>query len=93
MEFQFTEEDSRIVAMDAQDKEAGEVTYSKTGKSILTIDHTEVANEHRGQGLAAELVRQVVAKAKNEDLKVNPVCPFAKKEFDEKEEYREVQHN
>lgn len=92
MSYQFEEESSRFVVKDVEGKEAGEITYSKAGDNVLIIDHTGVNDAHRGQGLAAELVAKVVEKAKKEDLKIMPLCPFAKKEFDENAEYREVLH-
>lgn len=92
MGYQFDEESSRFVVKDAEGKEAGEVTYSKAGDSVLIIDHTGVDEAHRGQGLAAKLVNKVVEKAKKEDLKIMPLCPFAKKEFDENADYKEVLH-
>lgn len=92
MEYQFIEEEKRFVVQDSQGKEIGEITYVKSGRDKLIIDHTGVENDHRGQGLAEELVRRVVEKAKNEGLKIIPLCPFAKKEFDIKAEYKEVRH-
>lgn len=92
MSYQFDEESSRFVVKDGEGKEAGEVTYSKAGDNVLIIDHTGVDEAHRGQGLAAKLVNKVVEKAKKEDLKIMPLCPFAKKEFDENADYKEVLH-
>jgi hypothetical protein len=92
MQYQFKEEDSRIVVQNAQGNEAGEITFSRTGENILIIDHTGVEEPHRGQGLAEELVRHAVDKAKSENIKIIPLCPFAKMEFDRKPEYRDVQH-
>jgi hypothetical protein len=93
MGYQFIEEERRIVVKDDKGNEAGEITYSKAGENNLIIDHTGVNEAHRGQGLAEKLVGKVVDKAKNEGLKIIPLCPFAKKEFDIKPEYREVQYH
>ncbi|WP_249869073.1 GNAT family N-acetyltransferase [Oceanobacillus saliphilus] len=92
MEYQYTEEVNRFVVKDEQDKEAGEVTFTRAGNHILIIDHTGVETAHRGQGLAEELVRKVVDKAKREELKIMPLCPFAKKEFEKNVAYQEFQH-
>ena len=93
MSFQFAEEDGRFVAKDAQGLEVGEVTFSRDGENVIVIDHTGVDPAQRGQGLAAQLVSHVVEKAKNEGLKIVPVCWYAKKEFEEKAEYKEVLAN
>ncbi|MHA6252510.1 GNAT family N-acetyltransferase [Oceanobacillus sp. CAU 1775] len=92
MSYQFEEETSRFVVKDASGNEAGEVTYTRAGDNLLIIDHTGVDPEHRGQGLAEQLVAKVVEKAKKEDVKIMPLCPFAKKQFEEKEEYKAVEH-
>ena len=90
MSFKIAEEDGRFIAKDAQGLEAGEVTFTRDGDEVLVINHTGVDPANRGQGVAEELVRHVVEKARNEGLKVEPVCSFAKKEFERKPEYREV---
>lgn len=90
MAFQYSEEDGRIVAKDADGLEVGEVTYTRDGDKVLVINHTGVDPANRGKGIAEELVRQVAEKAKNEGLKVEPVCSFAQKEFERKSEYKEV---
>lgn len=88
MAFQFAEEDGRFVAKDADGLEVGEVTFTRDGDDVLVIDHTGVDPSQRGQGLAEQLVRHVYEKAKKEGLKVDPVCWYAKKVFEEK--YQEV---
>ncbi len=91
MNYQFEEEAGRIVMEDQKGKEAGEITFTRKGDDVITIDHTGVEQAHRGQGLAAELVNKVVEKAKKENLKVIPICPFAKKQFEEHADYQAVQ--
>ncbi|MGA9228505.1 MAG: GNAT family N-acetyltransferase [Mesobacillus sp.] len=90
MSFQFAEENGRFVVKDAQGLEVGEVTFSRDGEDVIVIDHTGLDPAQRGQGLAEELVRHVVEKAKNEGLKIVPLCSYAKKEFEKKTEYKEV---
>lgn len=91
MSYQFEEEAGRIVLKDQEGKEAGEITFTREGDDVIIIDHTGVEQAHRGQGLAGELVNKVVEKAKEENLKVMPVCPFAKKQFEEHTDYQAVQ--
>lgn len=90
MSFEYTEEDGRFVAKDADGLEVGEVTYTRDGDEVLIINHTGVDPANRGQGVAEELVRQVVEKARKEGKKVEPVCSFAQREFERKSEYKEV---
>ncbi len=85
--------ENRIYAVNETGKEVGEITFSNAGETMLIIDHTGVIDEARGQGIAQELVKRAVQKAKNENKKVIPLCPFAKSEFQKKVEYQEVEAN
>lgn len=84
------EGDKRFVLLNEQEQEAGEVTFSVAGDTMFIIDHTLVEDEYRGKGYAEQLVAQVVEKARKEGRKIIPLCPFAKKEFDRKPEYKDV---
>ena len=66
------------------------MTWSNAGSEIMIIEHTFVDSAYRGQGLAEKLVAAGVEVARNEGKKIIPLCPFAKKEFDEKTEYADV---
>ncbi|HCC00951.1 MAG TPA: N-acetyltransferase [Ruminococcaceae bacterium] len=83
------EEKGRLVALDEQGKQAGELLISEDGDTI-TIEHTRVDGEHKGQGIAGKLVLSSVEKARREGKKIVAVCPFAKKEFAKKPEYQDV---
>ena len=83
------EENTRFVLKDG-DKEIGEMTWSEAGETRLIIDLTFVDPAYRGQGLAEKLVAKGVEKARKEQKKIIPLCPFAKKEFERKPEYADV---
>ena len=84
------EEKDRFVLLNDEGAEAGEMTWSNAGSEIMISDHTFVDPTYRGQGLAKKLVAAGVEKARNEQKKIIPLCPFAKKEFDQKSEYADV---
>lgn len=79
---------NRAAAYD-DDKIIGESTYSKSDK-IWIIDHTFVEKNYGGQGIATKLVAEVVNQARENNVKIIPLCPFAKREFDKREEYSDV---
>jgi predicted GNAT family acetyltransferase len=54
----------------------GWVDYRPAGKSTI-IAHTEVPEEHEGEGIGGELVRGAVALIAAEGRTVIPTCPFA----------------
>ena len=66
------------------------MTYKKSGDGIITIDHTEVDSNHRGEGLGEDLVEAVVKFARKNDLKIVPTCPFARKIIDRTPELQDV---
>lgn len=75
--------------MDA-DSKAGEMTYVWAGDSKFIIDHTEVDPKYAGQGLGKQLVDAAVAFAREKDIRIIPLCPFAKKMFERHPELQDV---
>jgi predicted GNAT family acetyltransferase len=71
-------------------KEAGKMTYTWAGDSKFIIDHTEVSPDFNGKGVGKKLVMASVEYARNNNLKIIPLCPFAKSVFDKVEEIRDV---
>jgi predicted GNAT family acetyltransferase len=78
----YIEKDDDIVA---------ELTYTVGDNKIMTIDHTETEPEMEGEGLASSLVKHAVEYAREKDMKIDPLCRYAAKQFERHEEYREVQ--
>ncbi len=58
-------------------KEMGKMTFSKAGNDRIIIDHTEVNPEFKGLNVGNELVKAGVEFARQHQLKVIPLCPFA----------------
>lgn len=67
-----------------------ELTYSKRGDDILIIDHTETKIPEEGKGYASKLVKHTVVYARNNNLKIEPLCPFAEVQFDRNDSYNDV---
>lgn len=85
--------ENRIYAIANGDTQIGEIDFVPTGESMFIISHTEVAEDMGGQGIGKVLVSKAVQKARDEDKKIIPLCPFARAEFDKNPEYREVEAN
>lgn len=66
-----------------------EMTYSVAGSRVI-IDHTHVDDVLRGKGAGAKLVHAAVAWARQENVKLLPLCPFARSVFDKTPEYADV---
>jgi predicted GNAT family acetyltransferase len=56
--------------------------YSFAGPGKMIIEHTEVDDAYEGKGLGRKLVTAGVDFARENHLKILPLCPFAKKLFD-----------
>ena len=69
---------------------AGVMTYSWAGADKIIIDHTEVEPAYNGKGVGKEMVYKAVEFARENNLKIIPLCPFAKKVFDKTPEFRDV---
>ncbi|WP_214848368.1 GNAT family N-acetyltransferase [Exiguobacterium sp. s138] len=68
----------------------GEITYSDTKGGKWIIDHTYVDPNHRNQQIDEQLVKAVVEWAREENVKLLPLCPFAKREFEQTPDYADV---
>jgi len=74
-----------------EDKDLAVITYKqKEETGTLVIEHTLVSEELRGQGAGEELVKAVVDKAREEGLKIVPVCSYAAHQFKKHPEYQDV---
>lgn len=71
-------------------KHIAEMTYSKAGETKIIIDHTEVSDAGRGHGLGKQLVKSGVEFARENDLKIMPLCPFAKAIIQRTPEFQDV---
>ena len=63
--------------------------YLLAGGKII-IGHTEVPEELEGQGLASRIVSTVLDYARAQNLKVLPICPFAKSYIGRHHEYQDL---
>ncbi|WP_428229203.1 GNAT family N-acetyltransferase [Flavobacterium sp.] len=72
------------------EKQAGKMTYTWAGDSKFIIDHTEVNEEFNGKGVGKKLVMAAVEYARANNLKIIPLCPFAKSVFDKVAEIHDV---
>lgn len=52
--------------------------YILNKQGVLFFTHTEVPDEHEGQGVASKLLEAAFKDAEERDLKIAPICPFVK---------------
>jgi uncharacterized protein len=83
-------EDKGFFRVVADERTAGKMTYSRAGLERIIIDHTEVNPDFNGQGVGKKMVLAAIDFARKENLKIIPLCPFAKSVFDKNPELRDV---
>lgn len=69
---------------------AGAMTYSIANKELIIIDHTEVEPEFKGKGVGKQLLYSIVQMARNKEIKILPLCPFANAMFQKNEDIQDV---
>lgn len=69
---------------------AGEMTYSWAGNERFIISHTGVEEEFSGKGYGRQLVMEAVEFARREEVKILPLCPYAKKVFEKNSGIQDV---
>ncbi len=67
-----------------------ELVYTKPSADKIIIEHTEVDDTLAGKKVGLQLVTTAVDYARQQNLKIIPLCPFAKSVFDKKPDLRDV---
>lgn len=73
-----------------KNKPMADMTYSKAGVDTIIIDHTEVSDALKGKGAGKQLVTAAVDYARQNKIKIIPLCPFAKSVFEKMKEFQDV---
>jgi predicted GNAT family acetyltransferase len=79
-----------IFTVDENGKKLAELDYFRSAPGEITIYHTEVDEELRGEGIGEDLVEAAVKHAREKGLKIIPKCPFAAHVIDERAEFKDV---
>lgn len=82
--------DKGVFYVEVDGKRDALMTYTWAGTDKIIIDHTEVGDSLRGKGVGYKLVEAAVVFLRKKNLKVIPLCPFAKSVFDKTPEYADV---
>lgn len=87
---QTNEEKNGVFTASENESKAGEMTYTWAGKDKFIIDHTNVDSAFNGKGVGKKLVLEAVNFARENKLKILPLCPFAKSVFDKNPDLHDV---
>ncbi|STJ88109.1 acyltransferase with acyl-CoA N-acyltransferase domain [Escherichia coli] len=61
---------------DKQGKQIAEIVFVPTGENLAIIEHTDVDESLKGQGIGKQLVAKVVEKMRREKTKNYPTMPI-----------------
>ena len=64
------------------DGSEAEMAFVEQRPGTVTITHTGTPRQHRGQGIAAQIVTRAVADFRAAGQKVIPACWFAREQFE-----------
>ncbi|WP_412476719.1 GNAT family N-acetyltransferase [Flavobacterium sp. TBRC 19031] len=76
--------------IEIEGKQEAMMTFVFAGEDKIIIDHTEVNLGNEGKGFGKKMVTKAVEYARENNLKIIPLCPFAKSVFDKVAEFRDV---
>ncbi|WP_333909890.1 GNAT family N-acetyltransferase [Streptomyces sp. ACA25] len=71
-------------------EELGGYAEYRRGTDHIELTHTEVNERFRGQGVAGELVRRALERAREERMAVLPSCPYVQRWLGENPEYLDL---
>jgi predicted GNAT family acetyltransferase len=76
--------------IEIENQRVAEMTYVWAGTDRVIIDHTEVSDALRGENAGRKLVEAAVNFAREKQIKIVPLCPFAKKVIEKTPEYHDI---
>lgn len=71
-------------------KRIAEMVYVMAEPEMMIIEHTEVKESLRGQGIGQKLLEHLVDYVRKEGIKVKPLCKFVKAQFRKREDLQDV---
>lgn len=83
-------EDAGLFFMEENGEKLAKMHLRKRGNDRIIVEHTEVSEKLKGQGAGKRLVDHAVDYARRNNLKIVPLCPFAKSVLEKFKEYEDV---
>lgn len=81
--------DNKIIAKQNQTY-VGEVFFNKVNNNHYNIIKVYVLEEFRGNGIALQLMEELVKHAKQNNLKLTPICSYAVHFFNKNPQYADL---
>ena len=82
--------DNKFFVGGDEENPLAEIIYRLSEDKQLVVEHTYVADELRGEGVAGKLVEKVVDYARGNGFKIRSECSYAKSKLEKTPEYQDV---
>ena len=90
MDFEVRRDDALGKYYAVIDGQEAHIRFAPAGDRILDFQHTEVARELRGHGVADTLVRHALDDVRARGERIIATCPFVKSFLERHPEYKEL---
>jgi len=80
----------RYVARIAGVEDEAELVFTVLGTALISADHAGAPASMRGTGAAAALVGHMIADARANGFRIEPVCPYVLAQYHKHPEWRDV---
>ncbi|PKB14930.1 hypothetical protein B0I00_2532 [Novosphingobium kunmingense] len=77
---------ARIDGIDA----FAELTFTRRGPALISVDHTEAPDALRGTGATAALVDYLISDARESGFRIIPICPYVRARYIKHPEWQDV---
>ncbi|MBP1630608.1 MAG: family N-acetyltransferase [Bacteroidetes bacterium] len=84
------DQQSGVINLIVDNEIAGKIGFTFKEDKKIIIDSTDVQEKHSGKGYGKILVNKAVDFARENNLKIIPECPFAKRILELFPEYKDV---
>ena len=85
-----TNDQNGLFYIEVDEKIEAKMTFIFAGTDKIIIDHTEVNPGNNGKGYGKMMVEKAVEFAREKNIKIIPLCPFAKSVFDKTPTFKDV---
>ena len=85
-----TQNDKGFAIAQIEGSKAGMMAFNIPNDKFIIIDHTEVEEEHKGKAVGKQMLGKIVDMAREKNIKIFPLCPFANAMFKKNGEIRDV---
>ena len=88
MKFIYEERKLRLID-EENNEDIGYISFDRKNDTVVIIS-TVVYEKYQGKGMASALIKEILEYAKNNNLKVKPLCSFVVHYIEKHPEYKEL---